>query len=460
MSTFDYDLFVIGAGSGGVRASRMAAGYGAKVAIAEEFRVGGTCVIRGCVPKKLLVYAAHFHEDFEDAAGFGWELGERRFSWSRLIANKDREIDRLNSIYLKLLSGAKVELFQSRAVILDPHTVHVGGKSYRAKCILVATGGRPSRPAIHGIEHSITSNEAFHLTGLPQRIVVVGGGYIAVEFAGIFNGLGADTTLLYRGQQILRGFDDDVREHLRGEIGKKGVNVRLMCDVTRIDRKADGTLLLTLTSGEQLACDTVMYATGRIPNTENLGLEVIGVKLDGNGAVAVDSYSQSSVASIYAIGDVTDRLALTPVAIKEAMAFTATVFGGKPTPADHKDVPSAVFSQPSIGTVGLTEAEARRAHGAVDIYKSTFKPMKHTLSGRDEKTLMKLVVDAASQKVVGAHMVGPDAAEIIQGLAIAVKMGATKAQFDATVGIHPSAAEEFVTMREKWVEPAKVAAAE
>lgn len=457
MANYDYDLFVIGGGSGGVRASRMSASYGAKVAIAEEYRYGGTCVIRGCVPKKLLVYAAHFAEDFEDAEGFGWHVGERVFSWPRLIANKDKEIDRLNAVYIRLLQNAGCQVMDGRARLEDAHTVTLNGKRITARTILIATGGAPVKPAIPGVAHAITSNEAFHLPDLPKRMVVVGGGYIAVEFAGIFNGLGAKTIQLYRGEQILRGFDDDVRHHLAAEIVKKGIDLRLHSDVTRIEKSAGG-LHLTLADGSALEADAVMYATGRNPNTDDLGLETAGVAINSKGAITVDGFSKTSVENIYAVGDVTDRINLTPVAIKEGAAFAATVFGGKPTRADHADVPSAVFSQPSVGTVGLSEVAARKKGFDLDIYKATFKPMKHTLSGRDEKTLMKLVVDAKSERVLGAHMVGPDAAEIIQGLAIAIKMGATKAQFDATVGIHPSAAEEFVTMREKFAAPAKAAA--
>ncbi|HYM30298.1 MAG TPA: glutathione-disulfide reductase [Candidatus Cybelea sp.] len=458
MASYDYDLFVIGAGSGGVRASRMAASYGAKVAIAEHYRIGGTCVIRGCIPKKLLVYASHFHEDFEDARAFGWDVDPAHFTWPRLIANKDKEIDRLNGIYIKLLKASGVAMFEGTARLEDAHTVRIGERKFTAKYILISTGGWPVKPPVPGVEHAITSNEAFHLPDLPKRVVVVGGGYIAVEFAGIFNGLGAKTTLLYRGEQILRGFDDDLRHHLAAEMAKKGVTVRTKSDVTRIEKLGDGSLKVTLLDGSHLACDAVMYATGRKPNTAGIGLEDAGVKLDAGGAVAVDAYSQTSVPNIYSVGDVTDRIQLTPVAIKEGAAVAATLFAGKPTRADHNDVPSAVFSQPPIGTVGLTEAEARERFGAVDIYKSTFKPLKHTLTGRNEQTLMKLVVDAKSGRVVGAHMVGADAAEIIQGVGIAVKLGATKEQFDATVGIHPTAAEEFVTMREKWVAPAKAAA--
>ena len=446
MSQFDVDLFVIGAGSGGVRASRMASGYGAKVAIAEESRVGGTCVIRGCVPKKLLVYAAHFHEDFADAAGYGWTIDEAHFDWATLIANKDHEIDRLNGIYKKLLAGSNVELIEQRAVLRDRHTVEVGGRRITARHILVAVGGWPQKPDLPGIEHAITSNEAFHLSRLPDRVVVVGGGYIAVEFAGIFNGLGAQVTQLYRGPQILRGFDEEVRHFLAAELGKKGIDLRLNSDVASIDKTASG-YRLTLLDGSTLEADCILYATGRRPKTDGLGLEAAGVEIGTDSAVKVDAYSRTNVDNIYAIGDCTNRVNLTPVAIKEGMAFADTVFGNKPWPMDHATIASAVFSQPPVGAVGLTEAAARQQYGAVDIYKASFKPLKHTLSGRDERTLMKLVVDRASQVVLGAHMVGLDAPEIIQAIAIAVKMRATKAQFDQTVAVHPTAAEEFVTMR-------------
>ncbi len=456
--SFDYDLFVIGAGSGGVRASRMSTGHGARVGIAEESRIGGTCVIRGCVPKKLLVYASKFAEAFEDAEGYGWSVGPRDFSWPKLIANKDKEIDRLNKIYISLLKNAKVEIHPSRATFLDAHTLMVGEERITAKNILVATGGRPVMPAIPGIEYAISSDEAFHLADLPKRIAVVGGGYIAVEFAGIFKGLGAETTIIHRGAKILRGFDEDLRDFLAAEMRKKGMGLRLDTDVKRIAKAGDGSLILYFDGGDSLVVDAVMFATGRSPNTKGLGLERAGVTVAASGAIPVDQYSATNVAHIHAIGDVTDRLQLTPVAIKEAMAYVATVFGGRPTPTDHKDVPTAVFSQPEIGTVGLTETEAANAFGALDLYKTDFKPMKHTMTGRAERTFMKLIVDRASQRVVGAHMVGPDAGEIIQGIGIAVKMGATKQQFDATVGIHPTAAEEFVTMRETWKPPAAQAA--
>ncbi len=446
MSQFDYDLFVVGAGSGGVRAARVAASYGAKVAIAEESRVGGTCVIRGCVPKKLLSYAAHFHEDFEDARNYGWSVGESSFDWATLIANKDKEIDRLNGIYKKLLAGSKVDLLESRAILTDPHTLDVGGKRVTAKHILIAVGGWPERPHIAGIEHSITSSEAFHLRHLPERIAIVGGGYIAVEFAGIFNGLGSYVTQLYRGEQILRGFDDDVRQFLAAEIAKKGINLRTRIEVVRIE-KAGQELKLHLTDGEVLECDAIMYATGRRPKTAGMGLAENGVALKPDGTIIVDADSRTSVPHIHAIGDCTDRVNLTPVAIREGHAYADTIFGNKPWQVDHSNIASAVFSHPPAGVVGLSEAEARAEGRELDIYKADFKPLKHTLSGRDERTLMKLVVDRKSQIVLGVHMVGVDAPEIIQAIAIAVKMGATKQQFDATVAVHPTAAEEFVTMR-------------
>jgi glutathione reductase (NADPH) len=457
MAKYDYDLFIIGGGSGGVRAARIAAGYGAKVAIAEEYRVGGTCVIRGCVPKKLLAYAAHFHEDFEDATGFGWSVGGAKFSWEALIANKDREIDRLNGIYKRLLSESKVTLIESRAVLVDAHTLEVAGKRVTADYILVATGAHPSLPKEPGAEFGITSNEAFHLKELPRRVVVAGGGYIAVEFAGIFSGLGAKVTQLYRGEQILRGFDDDIRNTLAAEMGKKGIEIRLNTIIKRTDKIANG-YRLTLSDDTVLETDLVMYAIGRIPNTGGMGLEAAGVSLGGDGAVMVNEYSQTAVPNIYAVGDCTNRLNLTPVAIREGHAFADTVFGKRPTAVDHHTVASAVFSHPPVGSVGMTEAFARMQFGAVDIYRTSFRPLKHTLSGRDEKTMMKLVVDRATQRVVGVHMVGLDAPEIVQSIAIAVKMGATKQQFDATMAVHPTAAEEFVTLRKPLPEPQKKAA--
>jgi len=457
MASYDYDLFVIGAGSGGVRAARVAAGYGAKVAIAEESRVGGTCVIRGCVPKKLLSYAAHFHEDFEDARNYGWTVGDTRFDWPTLIANKDKEIDRLNGIYKKLLADSKVTLLESRAVLRDPHTVDVAGQRITARYVLVATGAWPVLPSEPGAKFGITSNEAFHLKQLPKRIVVAGGGYIAVEFAGIFNGLGAKVVQLYRGSQILRGFDEDIRNTLAAEMRKKGIDIRVNTIINRTE-KAGGALRLTLSDGSMLETDCVMYAIGRRPHTAGMGLDESGVTIGADGAVMVNEYSQSAVENVYAIGDCTNRLNLTPVAIREGHAFADTVFGQRPTAADHHTVASAVFSHPPVGTVGLTEEFARLQCGAVDIYRTVFRPLKHTISGRDEKTMMKLVVELAGQRVVGCHMVGLDAPEIVQSLAVAVKMGATKQQFDQTVAVHPTAAEEFVTLRTPLPDPQKQAA--
>jgi glutathione reductase (NADPH) len=447
MAEYDFDLFTIGAGSGGVRASRISASYGARVAVAEERDLGGTCVNVGCIPKKLLVYAAHFAEDFEDAAGFGWTLGEHRFDWASLIANKNKEISRLNGIYARLLDDAGVTRVEGRARLVDAHTVAVGDRSFTAEHILLAPGGWPHLPDLPGIELAISSNEAFHLGELPRRAIIVGGGYIAVEFAGIFHGLGAEVTQLYRGPLFLRGFDDDVRQTLADEMRKKGIDLRFSARAARLER-VDGGIRVHLEDGSTLDADLVLYATGRRPLTADLGLAEVGVEVNENGAILVDEHSRTSVPNIWAIGDVTDRIQLTPVAIHEGMCLARTLFKGEPTRPDHEDVASAVFSQPPIGTVGLTESQARERHGEVDVYRSRFRPLKHTLTGRDEQTLMKLVVDRASQRVVGAHMVGPDAGEIIQGIAIAVKMRATKAQFDATIGIHPTAAEEFVTMRQ------------
>lgn len=451
MPAFDYQLYVIGGGSGGVRAARVASGLGARVAIAESFRYGGTCVIRGCVPKKLLVYAAHFAEDFADAQGFGWSVPPAQFSWPKLIEAKNKEIARLSSIYENNLTGSKVEVMHGAARLVDAHTVRVNGKQVTAEHILVATGGTPFTPQIPGIEHAITSNEVFDLPQLPRRVLIVGGGYIAVEFAGILNGLGAQVTLCYRGEQVLRGFDDDVRGHLHDEMVKKGITVLLRNDVTRIDKLVDGSLSVALAgaSSSALAVDAVLYATGRVPNTHGLGLTEIGVDLDQAGGVKVDAFGKTNINSIYAVGDVTNRIALTPVAIREGAALANTLFGPAPVSADLTTVPSAVFSQPPIGTVGLTEAQALDQHGEIDIYSSKFRNMRHTLSGRDERTLIKLIVDTATQRVLGAHMVGSDSPEIIQGLAVAIRMGATKADFDATVALHPSAAEEFVTLRDK-----------
>jgi glutathione reductase (NADPH) len=449
MAEYDYDLFTIGAGSGGVRASRISANYGARVAIAEERYLGGTCVNVGCIPKKLLVYASSVTEEIEDAAGFGWTVGDRSHAWSKLIASKDREIERLNGIYARMLDQAGVDRLEGRARLVDEHSVEIEGRRITAENILVAVGGWPHLPEIPGIEHAISSNEAFYLTKLPERVIVVGGGYIAVEFAGIFHGLGAKVTQLYRGPLFLRGFDDDLRHALAEEMGKTDIDLRFEANPASIEKAADGTLQVTLEDGSCLEADTVMYATGRRPLTADLGLEEAKVELGRGGEILVDEYSRSSVESIWAIGDVTDRIQLTPVAIHEGMCLAATLFKGTPTRPDHRNVASAVFSQPPIGSVGLTEAQAREQLGDVDIYRTRFRELKHTLSGRDQKTTMKLIVDPQSDRVLGAHMVGPHAAEIIQGLAIALKCGATKAQFDATLGIHPTSAEEFVTMREK-----------
>ena len=446
MSEYDVDLFIIGAGSGGVRAARIAASHGARVGICEESRVGGTCVIRGCVPKKLLVYASHFAEDFEDARGFGWETGEPRFSWPDLIRAKDREIDRLNRVYLGLLSGSGVELINGRGAFIDPHTVQIGERTVTADSILIATGGTPWVPEIPGIEHAITSNEAFDLAELPGRVAIVGGGFIACEFAGIFNGLGADVTQVYRGDAVLRGFDQDVRRVVSEELVKKGIDLKLESDIARIDKQESG-LTLTFKDGETLDVDQVMYATGRVPLVRDLGLRDIGLEVRADGRVVVDDFSQTSIEHIYAVGDVTSRVNLTPVALYEGHSFADTVFGGKTRPVNHEYVPSAVFSQPPVGTVGYSEEEAITHIGPIDVYLSEFRPMKHTLSGRDEKTMMKLIVERESQKVVGIHIVGLDAPEIVQGFAVAVKSGLTKERFDCTIGIHPTAAEELVTMR-------------
>ena len=428
-----------------MRASRVAATLGARVAIAESGRFGGTCVNVGCIPKKLFSYAAHFRDELKDAADFGWSVAEPSFDWRKLVANKDREIDRLNGIYERILVNAGVSIFRDRAVVLDSHSVSLGGKTFSAKHILVATGSWPQKPDIPGADLAITSNEAFFLDKLPKRALVVGGGYIAVEFASIFNGLGVKTTLAYRGAQLLRGFDAELGTRLGEEMGRKGVSVLLKKNPSKIEKG----IKVTFEDGSSDNFDLVMFATGRIPNTANLGLEAAGVRLAADGAIAVDNYSKSSVDSIHAIGDVTNRLNLTPVATAEGMALAKTLFGGKPTPVDHDNVPTAVFANPNLGTVGLSEAKARERFGKVDIYKTAFRSLKHTMGASEEKIFMKLVVDAASQRVVGAHMLGPDAGEVIQGIAIAVKLGATKAQFDATIGIHPTAAEEFVTMREK-----------
>jgi glutathione reductase (NADPH) len=425
MAQYDYDLFVIGGGSGGVRASRMAALAGKKVAIAEEYRLGGTCVIRGCIPKKLFVYAAQFHEDFMDSAAYGWTIGEPSFDWPTLIANKDKEIARLEGMYQKNVLAAGVTIFQDRAVLEDAHTIRL----------------------LNG-ELCITSNEAFHLDKLPGRILIAGGGYIAMEFAHIFHGLGSKVSVLYRGEKVLRGFDEDIRDALRDNMVKKGLHVSLGCEFTKIEKRGD-CLYAETNKGDKIACDQIMLAIGRAPNTEALHVEKAGVELGRRGEVLVDRYSKTSAGNIYAIGDVTDRIQLTPVAIHEAMCFVKTVFGGQPTPADHEDIATAVFTTPEIGVVGMTELRALGLGHHIDVYKSVFHPLKHTLSGRDERSTFKLIVDSRTDKVLGCHIFGDHAAEIIQIVGILVKMGATKSQFDATVALHPSAAEELVTMRTK-----------
>jgi glutathione reductase (NADPH) len=444
---FDFDLFVIGAGSGGVRAARVAAARGARVAVAESDRLGGTCVNVGCVPKKLMVYASQFGGAFTDSRGFGWEPGNAVFNWPDLIAAKDAEIDRLNCVYQDLLAGSGVEILEGRARLIDRHTVEVSGSNHTARTLLIATGGRPFVPDIPGAELGVVSDAVFTLPELPHRVAIIGGGYIAVEFAGVFNGLGAEVSLVYRGPLFLRGFDQDIRATLAGEMSKRGVDLKFNCSVVRLEKTRNGAIAVHGRDGESVVADLVLWATGRVPNTGGIGLEEAGVELSNNGAVIVDHLSRSTVANIWAIGDCTDRVALTPVAIGEAMALVSTLEGTE-TVMDYENIPTAVFSCPQVGTVGLTEAEALAGSSPPVIYRSSFRPMIHTLSGRDEHTMMKLVVDGSTDRVLGVHMVGPDAGEIIQGFAVALKCGATKAQFDATVGIHPTAAEEFVTMRE------------
>jgi glutathione reductase (NADPH) len=459
-SSYEYDLFVIGAGSGGVRAARMAAMTGARVAVAEEYRVGGTCVVRGCVPKKLMVYASDFARQFETARGYGWTVDKPVFDWPTFLAAKDREIARLSGIYTTNLEKAGVDLFQAKAAFVDAHTLELVGqnRTITAEKILIATGGRPAMPAIEGIEHAISSNEAFHLEALPERIVVVGGGYIAVEFAGIFHGLGVDTTLVYRGANLLRGFDEDVRAHLAEELAARGLKVTLACQHTRIERGANG-LISHLLDNVKIESDQVMFATGREPYVAGLNLDAVGVRLNDKGAVAVDDYSKTNVANIWAVGDVTDRINLTPVAIREGAAFAETEFLGRPTKFDHADVATAVFSQPPVGTVGLSESEARHRFKSIHIYRTRFRPMRTSFAGQSERMLMKLVVCSETQRVLGCHIVGADSAEMIQMAAIAVKAGLTKTQWDATCALHPTAAEELVTLREKYV-PQELLAAE
>jgi glutathione reductase (NADPH) len=449
MTGYDYDLFVIGGGSGGVRAARVTAALGKKVGIAEEYRFGGTCVIRGCVPKKLFVYASQFSEQFEDAAGYGWTVPEARFDWPTLVANKDREIARLEGIYRKNVEGAGGETFHTRATLVDRHTVRLENedRTVTADQILIATGGRPAaHPALPGHEHTITSNEAFHLAELPRAIVIEGGGYIAVEFANIFHGLGVETTLVYRGKEILSRFDMDLRRILHETMERKGIRILCHSLLEWVRRRPDGRLDALVGGGTVLTADQVMLAIGREPNTEGLGLEAAGVELGKTGSIVVDDYSRTSVDNIWAVGDVTNRVQLTPVAIHEAMCFVETAFKGDPTKPDHDTIPTAVFSQPEIGTVGLSEDEAGKRFPDIEVYRALFRPMRHTLSGRDEKMLMKLVVDGTTRKVLGAHILGPDAGEMAQLLGIPIKAGVTKDDFDRTMAVHPTAAEELVTM--------------
>jgi glutathione reductase (NADPH) len=455
MTQYDVDLFVIGAGSGGVRAARIAAGYGAKVMLAEEFRMGGTCVIRGCVPKKLLVYASRFHDSFEDAAGFGWTLPKPTFDWPTLVRAKEKEITRLEGIYSQTQERAGVTVVKSRAVLEGPHTVRLlaDNRVVTAKHILIATGGRPNLPDdLPGVEHAITSNEAFDLPSFPKRIVIAGAGYIAVEFAGLFAGLGSDVTLIYRGDNILRGFDDDMRNGLREAYEKRGIKFIFNDTFSGIEKTAQGLIAKTQ-AGLSLEVDQVMFAIGRSPNVEGLGLDKAGVSLGRDNAILVDASSRTNVDPIYAVGDVTNRVNLTPVAIREGHAFADSVFGGKPWTVDHTDIATAVFSTPEIGTVGLTEDQAKVEFAAVDIFKASFRPMKATVSGRDERMVMKIIVDGETDRVLGVHILGEDAGEMAQLLGIAVKMRAKKSDFDATMALHPSAAEELVTMRtpsERW----------
>jgi len=447
MSQYDFDLFVIGAGSGGVRASRIAAGHGARVGICEQSRVGGTCVIRGCVPKKLLVYASQFSEAFADAEGYGWQVGECKFSWTDLIAAKDREIDRLNKIYINLLEYAGVELHMGRGRLIDSHTVEVNDQRFTAEKILIAVGGRPWVPELPGSDLAITSDEAFHLESLPQRVLLVGAGYIAVEFAGIFNGLGSEVTLAYRRDLILRGFDDDIRNAVGAGMEGRGINIRYRSEPNKIEQVGE-CYQVTFTDGDTLEYDCVMFATGRAPYIQDLGLDKAGVELVDDYRIKVDDYSRTNIESVFAVGDVTDRIALTPVALMEGHCFADTQFGGIDRPVEHANTPAAVFSQPPVGTVGLTEREAIEQDIDVKIFKSSFTPMKYTLAGREEKGVMKLVVDAANDRVLGVHVAGLDAPEIMQGFAVAVRAGLTKADFDRTIGIHPSSAEELVTLRQ------------
>lgn len=446
-SNYDYDLFVIGAGSGGVRASRMAASFGAKVAVAEDRYMGGTCVNVGCVPKKLYVYASQFSNAFKDAQGFGWQSNPTDFDWATLRDNKIEEISRLNGVYDTMLGGAGVEVINGRARFVDKHTVEVNGKQYTAERIIISTGTWPFIPDIPGKEFAVTSNEIFDLAEFPKRMLVVGGGYIAVEFAGIFNGLGAQTTQLYRGPLFLRGFDEDIRNFAAQQIAQSGVDLRFNSNISAIEKQADGSLLATLDDGSQLEADAILYATGRKPHLQDLNFDKVNVALNDNGTIKINEHFQTSEDSIYALGDITGGMELTPVALAEGMAFAKTIYNNEPTIVDYDTIPTAVFCQPNIGTCGLNETQAKEKYGDITVFDSNFRAMKHTIGGRQERTYMKLIVDTASDRVVGIHMVGEDAGEIIQGMAIAMKAGATKALFDSTIGIHPTSAEEFVTMR-------------
>ena len=450
MYNYDYDLFVIGAGSGGVRAARMSASYGARVGIAEERYLGGTCVNVGCVPKKLLVYASHVSEEIHNAKGFGWDIDHISYDWSKLIKNKNTEIQRLNGIYKNLLENTGVDIINGRATIIDAHTVEIGTMKYSAEKILIATGGWPSVPDIPGKKYIISSNEAFFLESLPKKIIIVGGGYIAVEFAGIFNGLGVETTLIHRGSLFLRGFDQDLRSMLAEEMQKKEIKIIFNVNVKNID-KTDKQLVAYFEDGTQLEADQIMYATGRKPMTENLGLENVGIEINKKNAIKINDDYQTNIPSIYAIGDVTDRINLTPVALAEGMALAKRFFANEKKIVNYSDIPTCVFSQPSLGTVGLTEEQARKKYVDIDIYKSRFTPMKYSLSDNNEKTMMKMIVEKKTNRVIGVHMIGPDAGEIIQGIGIAMKAGASKQDFDSTIGIHPTAAEEFVSMREPTI---------
>ncbi|MEM7192146.1 MAG: glutathione-disulfide reductase [Pseudomonadota bacterium] len=453
MSDYDYDLFVIGGGSGGVRAARVAAELGKRVGIAEEYRFGGTCVIRGCVPKKLLVYGSRYGAEIEDAQSYGWSYDDLRFDWPTLIGNVQHEVDRLNGIYTRNLENAGVDRFLTRATVIDPHSIALANvkKPVTSEYILVATGGAPSVPDLPGSEHFITSNECFKLESLPESIVIFGAGYIGMEFASIFAGLGVNVTVIYRGDRILRGFDRDLSDHVAEALCARGVDIRLNTTIKEVQSDAAG-FRVSLSEGDVLLTEKVMAATGRKPNTHGLGLDELGVELGKNGRVVVDAYSKSSLDNIYAVGDVSDRVNLTPVAIREGMAFVQTVFEGAPKAMDYSLIPTAVFTEPEIGTVGMSEEAARKEH-TVDIYKSSFRPMRATVSGRDENVLLKLVVDADTDKVLGVHMAGPDAAEIAQMAAISLRLGATKTDFDSTMALHPSLSEELVTMRQKWTPP-------